>query len=255
MKIVKFKKTSKDKYKVYLDDNSCISLYEDVIINNNLLLTKEIEKSKIEDIIKQNNKYNLYMMALNYISIRVRSKKEVITYLEKKGAYLKDIDNTIERLTKEGYVNDFSYAKAYVNDQMLLSPSGPYKIKSNLIKNGVSSDIALEVIEDIDNELLREKLYNLIGKQIRIKKGSKNEIKMKLLNYFINLGYDKNMILDELGKYEIKTDTNRLTKEYSKIFNKYSKKYKGNELDYFIKGKLLSKGYSLYEIEKIKKDF
>ena len=37
MKILKFKKQSKDKYKLYLDDNSDITLYEDVIIKNNLL--------------------------------------------------------------------------------------------------------------------------------------------------------------------------------------------------------------------------
>ena len=42
MKILKFKKQSKDKYKLYLDNNSDITLYEDVIIKNNLLITKEI---------------------------------------------------------------------------------------------------------------------------------------------------------------------------------------------------------------------
>ena len=35
MKILKFKKQSKDKYMLYLDDNSKITLYEDVIIKNN----------------------------------------------------------------------------------------------------------------------------------------------------------------------------------------------------------------------------
>ena len=38
MKILKFKKTSKDKYKLFLDNNEVITLYEDVIIDNDLLI-------------------------------------------------------------------------------------------------------------------------------------------------------------------------------------------------------------------------
>ena len=42
MKILKFKKVSKNKYKIFLDNDSNITLYEDVIINNNLLIKKEV---------------------------------------------------------------------------------------------------------------------------------------------------------------------------------------------------------------------
>ena len=53
MKILKFKKQSKDKYKLYLDNNSDITLYEDVIIKNNLLITKEISDELLEALKKQ----------------------------------------------------------------------------------------------------------------------------------------------------------------------------------------------------------
>ena len=55
MKILKFKKQSKDKYKLYFDDNSEITLYEDVIIKNNLLITKQIDKKLLDDLEKENN--------------------------------------------------------------------------------------------------------------------------------------------------------------------------------------------------------
>ena len=84
MRISKFKKTSNGKYKIYLDNNDTIVLYEDVIINNNLLIKKEIDSDLMERLIIENNNVNVYSTALNYISIRMRSKKEVYDYLEKK---------------------------------------------------------------------------------------------------------------------------------------------------------------------------
>lgn len=255
MKIEKFKKIGKDKYKVYLDNGSTLSLYEDVIIDNNLLVTRKIDEDLITKLERENVNNHLYGSALNYISIRIRSKKEVVEYLIKKQDDNVDkniVDNVIKRLEKEGYINDYTFAKAYLNDQMLLSNSGPYKIKNNLLKLGVSEEIINEVMEEIDYNILKEKLFNLIEKQIRIKKnGSSKMLKTKLLNYFINLGYDRNMVLDELDKFSIETNIKLLEKEYNKLKCKYEKKYNGKELEYFVINKLLQKGYTLEEIKKI----
>ena len=191
MKIIKFKKTSKDKYKLYLDNGESLSLFEDVIVNNNLLLTKQIDNELLDKLNYQNNEQHAYVIAIKYLSIKMRSKKEVSEYLIKKGVEENVITEVINRLIKDGYINDLAFSKAYVNDALLLSNDGPYKIKNNLIKYGVKQEIIDEVINDIDLNLVNQKLNNLIEKQIRIKKGSFNMIKVKLLNYFYNLGYDK----------------------------------------------------------------
>lgn len=254
MKITKFKKTTKGKYKVYLDNGEALSLYEDVIINNNLILTKQIDDDLIDDIIKQNNDMHVYGMSLNYISVRIRSKKEIEDYLTRKGISNDLITVTVNKLIKDGYINDFSFAKSYVNDELALSTYGPLKIKNNLVKYGISNDIISEVIEEIDLEMVREKLDNLIEKQIKIRKGSSNMLKLKLLNYFYNLGYEKQMILDLLNNYKMKTDITHLQKEYDKLYNKYSKKYANPELNLLIIQKLYAKGYTKEDIDKIKNE-
>lgn len=254
MKIEKFVKVSKDKYKVYLEDKSNIVLYEDVIINNNLLIKKNIEEEDIINFQKQNNEVLAYSNALKYISIKMRSKKEVTEYLNKKQISKNIIDNIIKKLEKEGLLNDYNYAKAFVHDQINLSLYGPNKIKNNLINNNIDIKIIDEVIEGIDNKIIEEKLIKLINKQLKIKKGSSNEIKIKLLNYFINLGYDKNMIINKLNNINIETDLNKMKKEYDKYYNKYKNKYSGNELRYFILNKMYQKGYSKEELSNIKEE-
>ena len=57
MKIVKFKKTGKSKYKLYLENNQTLSLYEDIIIKHNLILKKEIDNNEINKLVKENINY------------------------------------------------------------------------------------------------------------------------------------------------------------------------------------------------------
>ena len=252
MKILKFKKTTKGTYKVFLDNNQTISLYEDVIINNKLLLTKEIKDDELDDLIKQNNDMHVYSIAINYISIRMRSIKELKEYLKRKQVSENVIEETVDKLVKNGYLNDFNFAKAYVNDQLLITNKGPLKIKQELVKFGVDNEIINEVIDDVDKELIKEKLSNLMDKQIKLKKGSTNVVKIKLLNYFHNIGYSKEDIINELSNHHFKLDVEHLKKEYNKLKLKYSKKYDESELEHIIKTKLYQKGYTADEINKIK---
>ena len=251
MKIMKFKKTTKGRYKLFFDNHSDITLYEDVIVNNNLLITKEIDESLLSKLEKQNNEMHVYQVALNYISIRMRSIKEMKEYLLRKGVNDILINKTIEKLVKHGFLNDFNFARAYTNDQLLITPKGPYKIKIELEKHNINKEIIEEVLDDIDNDMVREKLSNLMEKQKKKKKGSSNSVKTKIINYFNNLGYSREMILDELSNYKLKSDPLKLQKDYDKLYNKYKSKYEGSKLLYFISQKLYAKGYTSDEIKSI----
>ncbi len=255
MKIIKYKKTSKDKYKLFLDNNESITLFEDVIVNNNLLLSKEIDKNTLDDLIKQNNDMYVYNIAIKYISIKMRSTKEIKEYLSMKGIDVSIIKSTINKLLDEGYLNDEKFTTSYINDQMNLSPKGPLKIRKELLKYGINETIINDNLNNVNEEEVKEKLSKLLEKQIKLKKGSSNALKVKLVNYFINLGYEKEMITAELSKYELKSDKNKLIKDYQRLYNRYKDKYEGSKLTYFIAQKLYSKGYTGDDISSVIKEF
>ena len=68
MQIVRYQKVGKDKYKLFLDNKESIILYENVILANNLLLNKEIDREKLATLIKQNDIEDLYSKVLSYIA-------------------------------------------------------------------------------------------------------------------------------------------------------------------------------------------
>ena len=98
MKIVKYKKNSKGRYIVSVDDGREFLLYEDVILKFNLLLTKEIDDNLLNDINKMNNEYEVYYAALNTIKNRIKSIYELRKYLENKGYDLELIDKILLKL-------------------------------------------------------------------------------------------------------------------------------------------------------------
>ena len=249
MKILKYKKTTKGRYKITFDEAEEIMLYEDVIINNNLLLNNNIDLKLLEKIIDENKKYEAYDNSLSYIEYKLRTEKEIHDYLTKQGFTKELIDETIERLKTEKLINDERYVEAYTNDRINLTLWGPYKIKKNLINLGIDEEIINNYIDTISSEIWIEKLNKTINKKLNLMKNkSLNAIKDKLKVDLYDLGFDSDDINYTLSTLQ-KDDTESMKKEMSKAYDKYSKKYQGDTLKYKIKDYLYRKGYKIDYID------
>ena len=243
MKIIKYKKMTKGRYKVFLDNNNSVILYEDIILKYDLLLKKEINDDLLDEIYKKNNEYSVYDICLNYISVRLRCEKEIREYLKKKNIDSNLINETIEKLKSNNLLNEEEYIKAFTYDKFNLNNYGPNKIKNELNKLGLNQDLIEENVF-IDEESIIEKLDKLIDKKIKqMKNYSGNVLKMKIKNYFYEQGYDLNMIDNILDNKDL-TNSDLYQKEYDKLYKKYSKKYSGYELEMLIKQKLYQKGFT-----------
>lgn len=241
MKIEKYKYLSGGKYKVYINDNSYI-IYEDIIIKYNLLAKKEITNEELNIFLNENNYYESYYKVLNYIKFRIRSEKEVRTYLEKNNTNRKHIDNIVEKLKIEGYLNDELFCVYYVADSINLKNIGPLKIKKELQKNDISENFINKALEKFTKDIQYEKIKKYIAKCEKINKNkSLYNLKQKIINDLINQGFYKEDILIFID--ELKVDEKSIyEKEYQKLYNKLSKKYEGYELENKIKQKLYQKG-------------
>ena len=134
MEIVRIKKKNKNIYEVSFKDNLKVNIYDDTIIKYNLLGKKVIDDKEYKEIISFNNNLDAYYYCISFINKKLRTKKELISKLKSLKYNNDNIDYAINRLTKEGYLNDLLYIKSYVNDKVLLSLDGPNKIKNDLVK-------------------------------------------------------------------------------------------------------------------------
>lgn len=249
MVIEKFKKMANNRYKIIFDNSELIT-YDEVIINNNLLYKKEIDNDLYEKILEENKYYDLYNKCIKLISNKMRSVEEIIKYLKKEDTSSKDIESIITKLTNIGLLNDSRYTKAYVSDKIKFTSAGPYKIEKELIDLGIDEDIIKKELTNISLEEIRNKISKYINMKLRKNKYSEYIFKQKVINELINLGYSRDIILEELESIHIESN---ITKDYNKLYNKLSKKYDDKELYINIKNKLYQKGYTKEEIDQVKK--
>ena len=249
MKIIKYQKLKTNKYKILLDNDETITLYDDIILKNNLLLTKEI--NDIDLLLKENEYFDAYNISLKYISRKLRTKKEINSYLKNKFD-IEIINDTIKRLEKEGYLNEDIYIKAYINDQINLTNNGYFKILRDLKNSGLNEDKILDYLDSIDNDIWIEKAKKIIDKQVKSNnKYSSKRLKEKLLYDLNNKGYNNSDIIELVNKIDVKDDDNILEKNYNTLYTRLSRKYNKKELELQLINKLMSKGFNYNEVKEI----
>ena len=242
MKIEKIKKKKSNIYEVTLSNKDKINLYDDVILKYELLIKKDIDDKLLKKIIDDNSYLESYYIALKYISIRLRTEKEIRKKLKN---YNKSInDYAIKRLKNEGYLNNSLYIKSYINDEINLKLVGYNKILYDLKKLGFNEEEIKEYLDTIDNNIFLDKINNYIEKRINTNHNlSALMLKNKILTDLISKGFNKEDISNILDNYDIKDNEDIYLKEYNKIKNKLGRKYSGEELEYQIRINLYKKGY------------
>ncbi len=201
MKIVKYTRLASGKYKVLFDNKKELILYESVIIDTNLLYKKEITSEEYSNLVSLNNYQDIYNKVIKYIGIRLRSKKEIIDYLKKMDLSTEVVDDILNKLLTNKYIDDERFSQAYIKDKYNFSNNGPYKIINELVKLGIDKDIAYTYTFDIiTNEA--EKINKLINKYVKSdKKHDWYYLRNKIYNNLINLGYSKEIVISILNNY------------------------------------------------------
>ena len=249
MKVIKYTKSKNNTYKILLDNDKELIYYEDVILQTNLLQKRKITEEDIQEMNKINLEYDVYYVALKSLKTRFKSIYEMKLFLLKKEYPEELITKAIDKLIKQGYLNDKMYAKSYLNEQLLTTSNGPYKIKRLLEDKKISEEIIKEVLEQFSEEEQITKIAKLIEKKLKANHNKGGIVlKQKIAMDLKNLGYDISLINNGLSKIDFSQEQEIAKKEYEKLYRKYKKKYQGEELERIIKSKLYQKGLKIEEM-------
>ena len=235
-------------YQVFFDNDNDIDISEEIILKYDLLLKKEADNKLIDKMLEENKIYIGYNLAIKYISTKMRSKKEIREHLSKKEIDKDSINEIINILIKNKYIDDDSYAKAFVNDKILLTNDGPYKIKNKLIELGINDNSINKALELFDIDTQKEKITKIAKKLVSTNRNkSASILRNKIIIYLVNLGYERAVINSVLSTIEIKNDKDIEKKEYEKIYNKLSRKYSGKDLEFRVRQKMYALGFTNIE--------
>jgi regulatory protein len=117
-----------------------ITVDQDVLLQFRLKKGMEINENSLQEIVYADQVKKTYHHALYFLSHRMRSEREVIDHLRKKGAADDVIAQVLDKLRKNKYIDDREFAFAYVRTQKQTTAKGPYVIRKELEKLGIAEE-------------------------------------------------------------------------------------------------------------------
>jgi len=178
-------KKKKNRVNIYIDGEFSLGLYKDTLLKYHLYEGKEITKSELSDIQQFEVLQDAKDKALNYLSYRTRSKKEIKNYLYKKNFKEEIIYNIINDFENSGLIDDKTFAEMWVKDRSKRNPKGNLILRKELVEKGISEEIINSVLKNINE---KENAKRAASKAIK-KYHTKNNFEEKILSYLSRRGF------------------------------------------------------------------
>ena len=104
-------------------------------------------------------------------------------------------NRVVERLTKERYIDNERYARAFVKDKVRYNKWGRRKVQQALWMKRIDDDIQQRVLDEIgDEEYLKVLVPLLKQKRKSIKAANDYELNQKLVRFALSRGFDYGII-------------------------------------------------------------
>lgn len=175
----------KNRVNIYLDGKFFCGLEKLTAVSHGLLEGKSVSEEELAKIQQESESSVAFEKAATYIATRMRSEKEIVTYLSGKGFLPQVVENCLQKLKEYGYVNDRTFAEELLRSYPSLGRSA---IKRKLAEKGISQIIINEVVCDDNFENEEENATALAAKFIKTRANAKN-LSQKLKNHLISKGY------------------------------------------------------------------
>lgn len=201
MKITAIKQQVKraDRYSIYGDGKYLFSFSENELLNSGIKIGQDLDKDSLEVLNLKAVLDKAYDRSLNLISRRMRSEWEVRDYLKRKEYNDEVQDAVIERLMDRGYVNDFEFAKRWVENRRTLKSMSKRRLSMELRQKRVDDGAIREALDADETDEL-EIVKDLVERK---RKQSKYKEDTKLMQYLVRQGFAYDLVKRAMSQEEL----------------------------------------------------
>jgi len=142
MRITKIQKQKKEnRYSIFIDEEFAFGIYKDTVLKFGLRTKDILSNEKITEIKNHDEYFAGKKIALNFLSYRQRSEKEVRDKLKGKKISESNIENVINKLKELKYINDEQFAKMFLESKLFNKPQGKRLIQMKLAGKGIDKEV------------------------------------------------------------------------------------------------------------------
>lgn len=198
---VEYQKKNKDRFNIYLDDEYAFAIDINIFIKYSLKKGLLLDDELISDILKSEERISVYNYGISLLSRAAKSEYELRLKMQDKGFDSHLIDNAINTLKEQKYLDDERYCEMFINDKINISKHGVRKIKEALYYKGIDKEIIEEKIRKVSQEDEEERAINLGKKKLfNIKEEDTRKKYIKLSNYLVGKGFEFDVVKRTVSK-------------------------------------------------------
>ncbi|MBQ4526948.1 MAG: regulatory protein RecX [Clostridia bacterium] len=203
---VEAQKNNKQRVSVFVDNEYAFSLDETDAVLLKIKPGRELSQKDIENCIMECNYTKARDKALDILSRKPVSKKELENALSQKGFDEAVTVQVIEEMTDLGYVDDYEYGSLFL-EHCRLKMWGEKKIRYEMKQKGIDDAVIGELLSETDFENDTEEMVKLIISKYGTEDLSDMKTKARITRYFASRGFDFSFI-DRLIRLAIEENSN-----------------------------------------------
>ncbi len=257
MKITKLEK-KKRLYLLEIDKTDTLYITEDTIVRFFLSKDKSLTKDELTEIREFSQVSYGKNLALYHLSFARRSEKQVRDYLTQHDINNATIQEVVDSLKQEKWLDDKQLAKDIINQQATSGDKGPFYLKQKLIQKGIASTTISDLLESTDFAQAclgtAKKLFKKYAKKLPQK-----ALETKLYQQLSQRGYTTADIQTALAELPLAVDPDKeaelLFHEIDKVFDRYARKYDGYALKQKLVAYLARKGFTFDAIQEALREY
>lgn len=187
------------RFSIFINEQFLIGVSDSTLSSFNLSKGVLITPFLLAEIVDKENKWAIREYFLRLLGRRDHARNELRDKARKKDFPSESIEEILDELTEKKYINNVEFAKKYVSDKFKFYSWGEIKIRSELLRKGVSEkdiNIALQEISPNDrNKTIQDLILKYKRKFERVDSIKR---KKKIFDFLLRKGYDSNTILKQM---------------------------------------------------------
>jgi len=186
---------------VYLNGDPALEVSDWTIGKCGLRTGDDLDDRTIEKIKSSEAETQAKNNAINYLSYRQRSSKEIIDHLIKKGFTRACAQDVTRELQSVHLVNDLEFARAFVRDRLKRKPTGQALLRMQLLAKGMTSVMAEMVLAElISPQSQQASALQAAKRKLQLTQNSKLHLdeekrKKRLLDFLLRRGFSYEIAL------------------------------------------------------------
>ncbi|HZU11580.1 MAG TPA: RecX family transcriptional regulator [Chloroflexota bacterium] len=201
-----------ERVNVYLDGKFAFGTSLLLAVSHHLVTGKELSPSEVDELRHDDVIDRTAGAALNFLSFRPRSRREIEQYLRRKGVEPPVAAEVMARLERLGLIDDREFARFWVENRQTFRPRGARALKAEMRQKGLDGEVIEDVLETLPDEV--ETAYRAGEKKARsLRNEDEREFLRKLLGFLQRRGFPYGVAVEaakqlraEMTQQDLETD-------------------------------------------------